>query len=370
MTKLIRFLDLKSINKKHLAGLNDAFLDVANSGQYILSSRVNEFESSFADYCGVKYCVGVGNGLEALQLILAALNIGDGDEVIVPSNTYIATWLAVTFSGAKLVPVEPDPETFNIDPDKILRAITKKTKAIIAVHLYGLPAKVSMIRKVCRGHNIKIIEDAAQAHGALLDGRKVGDLGDVAAFSFYPGKNLGAIGDGGCITTNDKNLALKVKSLRNYGSTIKYYNDFCGFNSRLDEIQAAFLSVKLKFLDDENLQRRKVAEWYNMHLSDIEGIKIPNKEHIKESVWHLYVIRTKDRKQLANYLKSENIETLIHYPVPPHLQKAYSFLDFKKGDFPISEKIHKEVLSLPMGPHIKRKDVELVSSAIRRFYAR
>ena len=368
MTKTIRFLDLQSINKRHLPSLNSAFNDVTKSGQYILSSRVSEFESSFADYCGVKYCIGVGNGLEAIQLVLAALRIGADDEVIVPSNTYIATWLAVTFSGAKIVPVEPDPETLNIDPDKILKAVTKKTKAIIAVHLYGLPAKISEIRKVCRGNNIKIIEDAAQAHGAVLDGCKVGSLGDAAAFSFYPGKNLGALGDGGCVTTNSKKLALKIKSLRNYGSTIKYFNDYCGYNSRLDELQAAFLSVKLKTLDIENRKRKKIAGWYNDLLSEIADLEIPNKEFFDTSVWHLYVIRTRHRKHLADFLKSKNIETLIHYPIPPHLQKAYSFLDFKKGDFPISEKIHKEVLSLPMGPHTKRNDVVFICSAIKSFF--
>jgi len=368
MTKIIRFLDLQSINKRHLPSLQTAFIDVAKSGQYILSSRVTEFESSFADYCGVKYCIGVGNGLEAIHLILASLEIGAGDEVIVPSNTYIATWLAVTFVGAKIVPVEPDPQTFNIDPDKILKAITNRTRAIIAVHLYGLPAKVTAIRRVCRGNNIKIIEDAAQAHGAVLDGRKVGNLGDAAAFSFYPGKNLGALGDGGCVTTNNKQLALKIKSLRNYGSTVKYFNDYCGFNSRLDELQAAFLSVKLETLDTENDKRKKIAGWYNAQLSEIDGLEIPKKEFIEKSVWHLYVIRTKQRKRLADFLNSKNIETLIHYPVPPHLQKAYSCLDFKKGDFPISEKIHSEVLSLPMGPHLKRKDVDFVCSAIKSFF--
>ena len=368
MTKLVRFLDLQSINKRHRSDLTKALNDVTKSGQYILSSRVTEFETAFAEYCGTKYCIGVGNGLEAIQLILTTLKIGVDDEVIVPSNTYIATWLAVTFSGAKIVPVEPDPETFNIDPNKILKAITKRTKAIIAVHLYGLPADVSAIRRVCRGNNIKIIEDAAQAHGAILHGRKVGNLGDAAAFSFYPGKNLGALGDGGCVTTNNKQLALKIKSLRNYGSTIKYFNDFCGFNSRLDELQAAFLSVKLRSLDSENNKRIKIAEWYNNQLTGIDGIEIPNKVSPRASVWHLYVIKVQDRKRLVDFLKSKDIETLIHYPVPPHLQKAYSFLKFKKGDFPISEKIHNEVLSLPMGPHLRRKDVDYICATIKSFF--
>lgn len=369
MTKLIRFLDLQSINKAHGPALGAAFDTVVESGQYILSSSVSDFEESFAQYCGVKYCIGVGNGLEAIQLILAASDIGSGDEVIVPSNTYIATWLAVTFAGATIVPVEPDPNTFNIDPRKIEDAITPRTRAIIAVHLYGLPANVSAMQKVCKGKNIKIIEDAAQAHGAITNGRVVGNLGDAAAFSFYPGKNLGALGDAGCITTNNKKLAAKIKSLRNYGSTVKYFNDYCGFNSRLDELQAAFLSAKLSSLDAENHRRKEIAGWYNTELAGIEGLVLPNHFPTEDSVWHLYVVRTRDRSRLAAFLREKNIETLIHYPLPPHLQKAYAFLKFKKGDFPIAEKIHREVLSLPMGPHLSQRDVRRVCNAMKQFYA-
>jgi len=368
MNNLIRFLDIQSINNKHLKGLTKAFNNVTKVGQYILGENLNKFEAQFAEYCGTKYCIGVGNGLEAIHLILSAMNIGAGDEVIVPSNTYIATWLAVTYSGAKIIPVEPDPDTYNIDPKKISDKITSNTKAIIVVHLYGLPANVPEIRKACRGKNIQIIEDAAQAHGANIKGRMVGNLGEAAAFSFYPGKNLGALGDGGCVTTSNRSLALKIRSLRNYGSTKKYYNDECGFNSRLDELQAAFLSVKLKKLDLENNKRRKIALWYHKHLENIDEINIPNKFSVEESVWHLYVIRAYQRKNLSQYLKSKNIETLVHYPVPPHLQKAYSFLNYKKGDFVISENIHDEVLSLPMGPHITQTDVKNISTAIKNFY--
>ena len=365
---MVKFLDLKAINTFYQKDLDLAFSRVCDSGQYVLSSCVEAFEAEFAEYCGTKYCIGVGNGLDALQLILHAYGIGSGDEVIVPSNTYIATWLAVTYSGAKIIPVEPDPKTFNINPLAVEKHISSRTKAIIAVHLYGLPADIDSLIKLCNSKDIKIIEDAAQAHGASHCNRKVGNLADAAAFSFYPGKNLGALGDGGCITTNDQALALQIKSLRNYGSSVKYFNDYCGFNSRLDELQAAFLSVKLKYLDKENNIRIKVAGIYNNELSDIVNIIIPNSFSHLESVWHLYVIRVKDRMELVEYLKSKNIETLIHYPIAPHLQKAYGFLNFKRGDYPISEAIHSEVLSLPMGPHITTNDAKKVCSEIRNFY--
>jgi dTDP-4-amino-4,6-dideoxygalactose transaminase len=368
MRKVVKFLDLKAINKAYRKDLDLAYARVFDSGRYILSSFVETFESEFARYCGTKYCIGVGNGLEALQLILSGYGIGSGDEVIVPSNTYIATWLAVTYSGANIIPVEPNPITFNIDPLEVKKHITSRTRAIIAVHLYGLPADMYTLKKICRSKGIKIIEDAAQAHGAVYFDQKVGNLGDAAAFSFYPGKNLGALGDAGCVTTNDHRLAKRITSLRNYGSSVKYFNDYCGFNSRLDELQASFLSVKLKYLDDQNNIRIKMADIYNNELSKIPDVQTPNGFSHLNSVWHLYVIRVKDRIKLAEHLKSRHIETLIHYPLPPHLQKAYKFLNFKKGDFPISETIHSEVLSLPMGPHITAKDIKKVCSEIKNFY--
>lgn len=369
---MIPFLDLKSPHQELRDKLRLAFDRVLDSGWYILGNEVKEFEKEFADYCGSKYCVGVGNGLEALHLILRAYDIGAGDEVIVPSNTYIATWLAVSYSGATPVPVEPDERTYNIDPSLIEAAITCRTKAIIAVHLYGLPADMDRINSIADKHGLKVIEDSAQAHGAKYKGRNVGALGDVAGFSFYPGKNLGAIGDGGAITTNDAELAEKIRILSNYGSKIKYHNIVKGFNSRLDEIQAAFLREKLKVLDLWNMRRQQFATDYlkkfNEQGINVSKLGLPCVPEYANPVWHLFVIRSKQRDALQSHLLRNGIGTMIHYPIPPHLQPAYVEASWNKGAFPRAECIADEVLSLPMGPHLSLDNVTEVVSNIANFY--
>lgn len=355
----IPFLDLKSPYLELQDQLDIAYHRVMRSGWYILGEEVRAFEEEFAKYCGVKHCIGVGNGLEALHLILRGWGIGCGDEVIVPTNTYIATWLAVTYAGATPVPVEPNEQTYNIDPDRIERAITNKTKAILAVHLYGQPADMKKISEIAKIHNIKVIEDAAQSHGGTCYGVNVGNLGDAAGFSFYPGKNFGALGDAGAVTTNDDDLARNVRCLSNYGSNVKYVNQLKGFNSRLDELQAAFLRVKLHKLDEWNARRNLVAEYYSERLKGTELIlpKVPNWAN---SAWHLYVVRTANRNIIQDKLSKVGIGTLIHYPIPPHLQEAYCDLGYGAGDFPLSEKLADEVLSLPIGPHITQEQLDNV----------
>lgn len=363
---IVPFLDLKTINNELRQELSRAFERVMDSGWYIQGEELKLFENEFATYCNTEYCVGVGNGLDALHLILHAYDIGAGDEVIVPSNTYIATWLAVSYVGATPVPVEPDERTYNIDPSLIEAAITPKTKAIIAVHLYGQSADMDAINLVAKKHNIKVIEDAAQAHGALYKGRKVGSLGDAAGFSFYPGKNLGAIGDGGAITTNDKEIAKKIRVLGNYGSQVKYHNEVKGYNSRLDELQAALLRVKLKKLDEWNEKRRKIANKFLQSLNSY-ACCLPVVPEWCEAVWHLFVIRSPKREALQIHLQNNGIGTMIHYPIPPHLQNAYKELGFSRGDFPIAERIHEQVLSLPMSPVLSDEDVDLVVAACNSF---
>ncbi|WP_242218907.1 DegT/DnrJ/EryC1/StrS family aminotransferase [Shinella zoogloeoides] len=364
----IPFLDLKSINLQDKATFHDALERVLESGWLIMGREMAVFEAAFANYCGSTYALGVGNGLEALHLVLRAWGIGPGDEVIVPANTYIATWLAVTYAGATPVPVEPVDRTFNIDPALIEAAITPRTKAIVAVHLYGQPADMDTIGDIARRHGIKILEDAAQAQGARWRGRRTGALGDAAGFSFYPGKNLGALGDAGAITTDDAELAQSLDMLRNYGSRHKYENEVLGFNSRLDELQAAFLSAKLPRLDADNDRRTAIAARYCESLADIEDLTLPYVAIGAEPAWHLFVIRSARRGTLQQFLKKRDIGTLIHYPIPPHLQKAYSYLGYKLGDFPISEAMHAEVLSLPIGPTMTDSDVDLVIDAIRAFH--
>lgn len=356
---LIPFLDLKAINLSYQKELDSTFSRVLDSGWYVLGGEVSSFESEFSAYCGANFCVGVGNGLEAMHLILRAWGVGPGDEVIVPSNTYIATWLAVNYVGARPVPVEPD-QNFNIDPLKIEQKITKNTKAIIAVHLYGHPASMDCICRIAKSRGLKVLEDAAQAHGALYKGRRVGSLGDAAAFSFYPGKNLGALGDGGCVTTSDPVLADKIRSLRNYGSHVKYQNEFIGFNSRLDELQAAFLREKLPYLDRDNGRRKLIAEFYLNELNDLSRITPPAVSNDVSPVWHLFVIRNAKRDQLQKRLTELGVGTMVHYPIPPHLQKAYEPMGWLKGAFPISEAIHSEVLSLPMGPTMTLENAQEV----------
>ena len=364
MSPKIPFLDLKNINLGSSNELTLAFNRVIQSGSYVLGSEVSAFEGEFADYCGVKHCIGVGNCLDALHLILRGYGIGEGDEVIVPSNTYIATWLAVNYAGATPVPVEPDVRTYNLDPLRIEAKITKRTRAIMAVHLYGQAADMDGINDVAARHGLKVIEDAAQAHGARYKGLKAGNLGDAAGFSFYPGKNLGALGDAGAVTTNDARLAEQVRLLRNYGSKIKYHNELKGFNSRLDELQAAFLREKLKVLDQQNDQRRTVAAQYLQALARVDGIVLPGVPAWAESVWHLFVIRHPQRERLMKLLAEKGIGSLIHYPYPPHLQPAYADMGLQQGALPISELIHREVVSLPMWPGMSRAQVETVADAV------
>lgn len=364
---MIPFLDVGATYKELKNELDQAYQRVISSGMYIGGQEVESFETEFARYCDSKYCVGVGNGLEALHLILLGLGIGPGDEVIVPANTYIATWLAVTYAGATPVPVEPYPLTYNMDPERIEAVITPRTKAILPVHLYGQPADMGSILTIAKKYHLKVIEDSAQAHGAEYFGKKVGILGDAAGFSFYPGKNLGAFGDAGAIVTNDAQLAEKVRMLRNYGSTKKYYNDVKGFNSRLDPLQAAFLRVKLPYLDEWNSRRRVIAKQYMEALQGFEDLTLPHIPNGIQPVWHIFAIRHIRRDELLNYLKQNNIGTLIHYPVPPHLSKAYTDLNFKAGKFPITEELANTTLSIPMGPHLNESDVEQVINIITQF---
>jgi dTDP-4-amino-4,6-dideoxygalactose transaminase len=360
MTIQIPFLDLKSLYSELKEELDAAYRRVMESGWYILGKEVEAFEAEFADYCTAKYCIGVANGLDALHLIIRAYGIGPDDEVIVPANTYIATWLAVTHAGATPIPVEPDEHTYNIDPEKIEQAITTRTKAILVVHLYGQPADMDQINALAQKHGLKVIEDCAQAHGARYKGRRAGSLGDAAGFSFYPGKNLGAIGDGGAVTTNDPELADRIRVLRNYGSRSKYHNEVVGYNSRLDELQAALLRVKLATLDEWNDRRRRLAAQYIQLLTGHRKLILPHVPEWAEPVWHLLVIRHPLRDELQKTLSQAGIGTMIHYPVPPHLQPAYADLGHKKGDFPISEVIHDSILSLPMWPGMTEENVTSV----------
>jgi len=364
----VPFLDLKAPHEELRAELREAFERVLDSGWYILGKEVGQFEQEFAGYCEAEHCVGVGNGLDALHLILRAYDIGKGDEVIVPANTYIATWLAVSHAGATPVPVEPDARTYNIDPARIEPVITPRTKSIIAVHLYGQPADMNAINAIAKKHGLKVIEDAAQAHGASYKNRRVGTLGDAAGFSFYPGKNLGALGDGGAVTTNDPDLAEKVRVLCNYGSREKYQNEVQGFNSRLDELQAAFLRVKLNRLDAWNARRKAIANQYLNALLDTDVV-LPNVPEWADPVWHLFVVRSHRRDALQAHLKKCGVDTMIHYPIPPHLQRAYAGMEMQEGILPISEALHREVLSLPIGPHMSKAQIENVIAAFASFRA-
>ena len=362
----IPFLDIHSINKEYESQLFNDFKRVIHSNSFILSTEVKKFEENFASYCSTKYCIGVGNGLQAIEIILKAWGIKKGDEVIVPANTFIATWLAISRVGATPIPVEPNIETFNINPSLIEAKITSKTKAIIVVHLYGSTCEMNRIKKIANKYSLKILEDAAQSHGALYHSNKVGSLGDAAAFSFYPGKNLGALGDSGAITTNDNELNRMVRLIRNYGSCEKYLFQIQGMNSRLDELQAAFLSSKLTNLDDNNKRRRAIALRYIEELSEVKSIILPKVyEHIFH-VFHLFVIRHSNRNQLRETLANFGVETLIHYPIPPHLQDAYKFLNLKEGSLPITESIHKECISLPIYQTMDDRQVSYVISSVRK----
>ena len=367
MNRTVPFLDMKSPYRELKNELDAAYQRVMESGWYILGEEVTAFEREFARYCDVKHCVSVGNGLEALHLILRAYGIGEGDEVIVPSNTYIATWLAVSYAGATPVPVEPDPRTYNIDPERVKSVITSRTRAILPVHLYGLPADVDPLMALADQFKLKVIEDAAQAQGALYKSRKSGGLGHAAGFSFYPGKNLGALGDAGAVVTNDEQLADKVRSLRNYGSKVKYHNDIKGYNSRLDEMQAAFLQVKLQYVDEWNERRRKIASVYLEELANVSDLILPCVPDWASPIWHIFAIRHAQRDNLQQYLKSKGVETLIHYPIPPHLSGAYKDQNFHDRQFPLAEAIASSELSLPMGPHLSIEDALYIVGVIRSY---
>ena len=359
----VSFFDAGAAYRELRGELDAAVARVLESGWYLLGRELEAFESEYAASVGTRYCVGCGNGLDALQLTLRAWNIGPGDEVIVPSNTYIATWLAVTYVGATPVPVEPDPDTFNLDPSRIEDAITGRTRAILPVHLYGRPAAMTDISGIARHRGLRVLEDAAQAHGAALHGRRAGSLGDAAAWSFYPTKNLGAFGDGGAVTTDDAALADRLRVLRNYGSRTKYVNEERGVNSRLDEIQAAVLRVKLRVLDEWNARRAALARQYHAGLVHLP-LQLPSDETNGVHAWHVYVIRSRQRDELRAALSARGVDTLIHYPTPPHLQQAYADLHLPAGTFPISERMHHEVLSLPMGPQMTREEVDTVCAAV------
>ena len=364
----IPFLDLKSAYDQIRDECDEAYKRVMSSGWYILGREVDAFEQEFAEYCGSKYCVSVANGLEALFLTLMAWDVKAGDEVIVPSNTYIATWLAVSHTGATPVPVEPDKSTYNIDPGFIEQAITGRTKVILPVHLYGQPADMDPILAVAGKHGLRVLQDAAQAHGSRYKARVIGEIEDATAFSFYPSKNLGAFGDAGAVTTDDEATAARLRSLRNYGSVKKYYNEVIGYNSRLDELQAALLRVRLKHLDAWNKERRDLASVYDAGLSGIGDIILPRTAHGAEPVYHVYVIRTEMRDQLEDHLKANGIGTLIHYPLPPHLQKAYAHLGLKRGSQPLAEEIADTCISLPLYPGLGEAGVETMIRHIRSFY--
>lgn len=363
---MVNFLDLKKMNSQYSEEIINSLTCVLDSGWYIMGSKLSHFEKEFANYCNVKHCIGVANGLDALVLVLRAWKemglIKDGDEVLVPSNTYIASILAISENNLQPVLVEPEINTFNISVENIKEKITDKTRVILPVHLYGLSCPMDAICNLAKEHGLLILEDCAQAHGAKFNGSEVGSWGDAAGFSFYPGKNLGALGDAGAITTNDDELASVLLALRNYGSHVKYENKYRGTNSRLDEIQAAVLSVKLKYLNSDNDKRRSIAEKY---LSEINNpnLILPSAPNVpSEHVWHLFVIKTALRAELQEYLSENGIQTLIHYPIAPHKQIAYKELE--NISLPISEKLHQEVLSLPMGPCMSAEDVETVIKVI------
>jgi dTDP-4-amino-4,6-dideoxygalactose transaminase len=359
----VAFLDLRAINLDLKDEMLEAAAAVIDGGWYVLGQEVDSFERDYAGYCSAAHCAGVANGLDALSLSLRAFGIGPGDEVIVPSNTYIATWLAVSQVGAMPIAVEPDPATYNIDPRLIEAAITERTRAILPVHLYGAPADLDPILAIARKHNLKVLEDAAQSHGARYRGQVIGSHGDAVAWSFYPGKNLGALGDAGAVTTNDPDTADTLRVLRNYGSRTKYHNEVKGWNSRLDELQAALLRVKLRHLEHANQRRQAIATHYLNELSNADLV-LPHVPEWADPVWHLFVVKHENRDALATALKARGVATMIHYPVPPHLQPAYEELNFGPGSFPVSEEIHRKVLSLPIGPTMTDRDVEQVIQAV------
>lgn len=364
----IPFVDLTRQHLPILDSLTESFEAAIKGSTFIMGEGVSSFEDAFASFCEANHCLGVGNGTDALFIILKAMGVGDGDEVITAPNSFIATTEAITATGARPVFVDVDPDSFNIDVSKVEAAITGKTKAIIPVHLYGQPADMKEIMEIAERHGLKVVEDAAQAHGAEYDGKRTGSLGHAAAFSFYPGKNLGCLGDGGAVVTSDSSLAEKVAMFRNHGRKEKYLHDVEGVNSRLDTIQAIFLSKKLTCLDRWNDQRRAAATRYGGLLIDIDWINLPTQSDKMHHVYHLYVIRAERRDELAAYLKETGVSTGIHYPVPLHLQPAYGWMGHKEGDFPVAERMAKEILSLPIFPGIKEEEQVYVAEKIREFY--
>lgn len=362
------FLDLKLQNEKYQQEIEQAVLRVLRSGWYVLGGEVCSFENAYAKYCSVDYCIGTGNGLDAIKLILTAyIELGvfrRGDEVIVPANTYIATILAISESGLIPVLIEPNLRTYNIDPTQIENKITEKTKAILTVHLYGLVSPIDELREIADKHGLKLIDDAAQAHGAIYGSKKVGSLCDATAFSFYPTKNLGALGDAGAVTTNNRDLADVVRSLSNYGNSEKYVVSYKGFNSRLDEIQAAILSVKLKYLNEEVLTRQNIAIYYLTNIIN-PSVVLPIFDKIEQHAFHLFVVRCTERDRLHDYLLGNDIQTQIHYPIPPHKQKAYK--EWNDINYPITEKIHSEILSLPIYSSLKMDTLKRICNLINSF---
>ncbi|WP_318435528.1 DegT/DnrJ/EryC1/StrS family aminotransferase [Photobacterium leiognathi] len=365
---MIKFLDIQAINNQYQKELKEACARVIDSGWYIMGNELEAFEREFAEYCGVKHAIGVANGLDALILVIRAWKelgkLKAGDEVIVPANTYIASVLAITENDLIPVFVEPNPTTYNLCPQNVIAAITEKTKAILPVHLYGLVSPMPELMEIAKQHDLLVLEDCAQAHGANIDGNKVGNWGDAAGFSFYPGKNLGALGDAGAITTNNADLAQAIKALRNYGSHKKYENIYQGVNSRLDEIQAAMLRVKLGYLDQETARRREIANYYRSKITN-PRIQLPEWNNDDNHVFHLFVIQTSQRDELQQYLIENGVQTVIHYPIPPHKQPAYA--EWNQQSLPMTEKIHQQVLSLPIDPTMDNKAVDRVIELVNGF---
>ena len=361
---MIKFLDLHKINERFRKEIDEKIKEVLDSGWYLLGNQDKAFEKNFADYCGVKHCIGCANGLEALTLIIRAYGFSKGDEIIVPANTYIASILAISENGCTPVLVEPDINTYNINPDLIEEKITEKTRAIMVVHLYGQAVQMEKIRQIAKKHNLKIIEDSAQAHGAVYQGKRTGNLSDASGFSFYPGKNLGCMGDGGAVTTNDDELAQKIRALANYGSHKKYCNLYKGLNSRLDEIQAAILDVKLPHLDKDNERRRQIAKYYRENIKNPKLI-LPEAYDEKAHVWHVFAVRTEDRDGFQQYLTQNEIQTIIHYPTPPHKQEAYK--EWNNLSFPITEEIHNTIISIPISPVMTDEEVQRVTEVLNGY---
>lgn len=361
---MIKFLDLKAINEQHRMEMDAAIKRVLDSGWYLLGKEIESFEKEFSEYCGVKHAVGCANGLDALKLIIQAYGFGPGDEIVAPANTYIASLISISANGATPVLVEPDINTYLIDPEKIEDAITSRTKAIMVVHLYGRAMDMTRIWEIAEKYNLKIIEDSAQAHGAMFNGKRVGNLGDASGFSFYPGKNLGCLGDGGAVTTNDDGLAEKIRALRNYGSDVKYHFPYRGTNSRLDEIQAALLRVKLPHLDNDNAIRRRIAERYCSEIKNPNVILPHLPDDAMQNVWHVFPIRVQNRTEFQQHLSDNGIQTVIHYPIPPHRQPAY--VEWHGLTLPITEKIHDEIISLPISPVMAEEEVSKVVDVINR----